>query len=76
MDIADNPQVGKAKHPCPRVEINGNDLLRFFHAGRVFIGTRDAAIDDQSGGDILAGLADLTFVGQDAPVEDGPGAAH
>ena len=62
MDIADNPQVGKAKHACPRVEIDGNDLLRFFHARRVLIGTRDAAIDDQSGGDILAGLADLTFV--------------
>ena len=76
MDIADNTQVGKPEHPCPRVKINGNDLLRFFHARRVLIGPRDAAIDDQSGGDILAGLTDLTLVGEDAPVEDGPGAAH
>ena len=76
MDIADHTQIGKPKHPGPRVEIDGNDLLRFFHARRVFIGTRDAAVDDQSGGDILAGLPDLAFVGQDAPVDDGPGAAH
>ena len=63
MDIADNTQIGKPKHPCSRVKIDDNDLLRFFHARRVLIGTRDAAIDDQAGRDILAGLADLTFVG-------------
>ena len=76
MGIADNTQIGKPKHPRPWVDVDGNDLLRFFHARRVFIGARNTAIDNQTGGDILTGLADLPFIGQGTPVDYGPGSAH
>ena len=46
MDIADYTQIGKPKHACPWIEINSDDLLRFFHTRRILIGARNAAIDD------------------------------
>ena len=75
MDITGHSQVGKSENPGLGVLVNGNDHLGFFDSGSVFIGTGNAAVDNQPGGNGFAGLADLPVMGQGPPVNNGPGCA-
>jgi hypothetical protein len=75
MNIADDAQICKFEDASLSISIDGDRDFGAFYPDRKFICTGDPKGHQKGRKDFYPCLADLTFIGQNSPVNNGPGPA-